>query len=114
GLDADMALIGAAERAMREGGLGPDQFFFAHRGGRHAEGPLAEVLSGYDSVTDTHPYWSAGTPQSMLIDEVESIWAAIAERDDWSPLESKIAALREMGEAHGEPPAPAGHVSDIT
>lgn len=114
GLDADMALIGAAEQAMREGGLGPDQFFFAHRGGRHAGGPLAEALSGYDSVIDTHPYWSAGTPQSMLIDEVESIWAAIAERDDWGPLESKIVALREMGEAHGEPPAPAGHVSDIT
>ena len=45
----------------------------------------------------------------MLIEEVEAIWSAIAERDDWGPLEAKIAAIRRMGEAHGIPPAPAGH-----
>ncbi len=45
----------------------------------------------------------------MLIDEVEAIWAAIAERDDWQPLYDKVAALRRMGDALGEPPAPAGH-----
>ena len=45
----------------------------------------------------------------MLIEEVEAIWAAIAERDDWQPLTAKIAAAREMGQALGEPPAPAGH-----
>ena len=48
-------------------------------------------------------------PQSMLIEEVEAIWAAIAERDDWQPLAAKVAAVREMGDALGEPPAPAGH-----
>jgi hypothetical protein len=36
----------------------------------------------------------------MLIDEVEAIWAAIAERDDWAPLHAKLAAIRRMGEAH--------------
>jgi len=45
----------------------------------------------------------------MLIDEVEAIWAPIAERDDWSSLHAKVAALRRMGEAHGAPPAPARH-----
>ena len=35
----------------------------------------------------------------MLIEEVEAIWAAIAERDDWAPFEAKIAAIRRMGEA---------------
>ena len=35
----------------------------------------------------------------MLIDEVEAIWAAIAERDDWDPFEAKIAATRRMGAA---------------
>jgi hypothetical protein len=45
----------------------------------------------------------------MHIDEVEAIWAAIAERDDWQPLADKIAALRTMGEAHGPSPSPAGH-----
>jgi hypothetical protein len=37
------------------------------------------------------------------------IWAPIAESDDWSLLEVKIAALRRMGEAHGPRPQPAGH-----
>ena len=36
----------------------------------------------------------------MLIEEVERIWSAIAERDDWAPFESKVEAIRRMGEAH--------------
>ena len=36
----------------------------------------------------------------MQIDEVEAIWAAIDERDDWAPLDVKLAAIRRMGEAH--------------
>ena len=109
GLERDMALIGAAERTMREGQLGPDAFFFAHRGGRNVAGELADALAGYAPMAGDHPYWSGAAPQSMLIEEVEAIWAAIAERDDWQPLTAKIAAAREMGQALGEPPAPAGH-----
>ena len=88
---------------------GPDAFFFAHRGGRGATGALAEALAGYAPSADDHPYWSGDAPQAMLIDEVETIWAAIAERDDWQPLADMVAAVRAMGEAHGEAPAPAGH-----
>ena len=105
----DLALIGAAERTMREARIGPDAFFFAHRGGRNAEGELAEALAGYAAMPDDHPYWSDEAPQSMLIEEVEAIWAAIAERDDWQPLAAKIATVRELGEALGEPPEPSGH-----
>ena len=93
---------------MREVDVGPDEFFFRHRCGRAAEGPLAEALAGYEPVAGDHPYWSGPAPQSMLIDEVEAIWSAIAERDDWQPLAGKVAAVRRMGEALGEPPAPAG------
>jgi len=35
----------------------------------------------------------------MPIDEVETLWAAIAEHDDWRPLETKLAAIRRMGDA---------------
>jgi hypothetical protein len=35
----------------------------------------------------------------MLIDEVEAIWAAIAEKDDWAPFEAKVGAVRRLGEA---------------
>ncbi len=109
GLEVDMTLIGAAEQAMRERKIGPDVFFFAHRGGRDAEGPLAEALEGYRTVVDDHAYWQGDAPQAMLIDEVEAIWAAIAERDDWQPLEAKIAAVRVMGHAMGIPPQPSAH-----
>ena len=40
----------------------------------------------------------APTPVTMLIDDVEALWAPIAENDDWSLFEAKtrdIAALRE-------------------
>ena len=36
----------------------------------------------------------------MHIEEVEAIWAAIDEADDWAALDAKIAAVRRMGEAH--------------
>ncbi len=111
GGEADGALVGAAERAMREAGIGPDAFFFRHRGGRGAEGALAEALAGRDEVPLDHNYWADGEPCSMLIDEVEAIWARIAEHDDWQPLYDKVAAVRRMGEALGSPPEPAGHVA---
>ena len=35
----------------------------------------------------------------MHIDEVEAIWSAIADDDDWKPFEAKVEAIRRMGEA---------------
>ena len=96
GTEPDSALIAAAEKTMREGEIGPDLFFFRHRGGREASGALAEALAGYQAVADDHPYWSGGAPEAMLIDEVEAIWSAIAERDDWQPLADKVEAVRRM------------------
>lgn len=111
GLEADFKLIEAAEQTMRERETGPDAFFFTHRGGRDASGALADALAGHEAAGDNHPYWSEGAPQAMLIDEVEAIWSAIAERDDWQPLTAKVEAVRQMGEALGEPPLPAGHTA---
>lgn len=109
GLDEDSQLVSACEKTMREGKAQPDAFFFAHRGGRDASGDLGDALADYTPVADMHDYWDDAAPQSMVIDEVEAIWSAIDERDDWQPLIDKVAALRRMGEAHGTPPRPAGH-----
>ena len=109
GLEVDAQLIAAAEQAMRSQAIGPDAFFLQHRGGRNAQGDLAAVLTGYEGVSDQHDYWRREQPESMLIDEVEAIWSAIAERDDWSLLAAKVDAVREMGAALGEPPVPSGH-----
>lgn len=108
GPNRDARLVGAAERAMREAALGPDLFFHHHRGGRHAEGALAQALEGYRPLPGQDDYWSRAQPESMLIDEVEAIWQAIADNDDWQPLADKIAAVRALGAALGEPPVPSG------
>ncbi|MBA4052283.1 MAG: selenoprotein O, partial [Erythrobacter sp.] len=105
GIEEDTQLVAGCEAQMRAGSVQPDAFFFAHRGGRG----LPEAFSHYRPVENGHPYWSDPAPQSMLIEEVEGVWAAIDESDDWTPLHAKVAALRRMGEAHGIPPEPAGH-----
>jgi uncharacterized protein YdiU (UPF0061 family) len=110
GVEADTQLVAACEQAMREGSLQPDAFFFAHRGARGgAEGALGEALGAYQPVASDHPYWADPEPQSLLIVEVEAIWDAIAQGDDWSPLLAKVADIRRMGAAHGPAPVPAGH-----
>ncbi len=109
GVEEDTKLVAACEKAMRDSKLQPDAFFFHHRGGMDADGELGEAFKPYIAKPDEHPYWDDDTPQTMLVDEVEAIWAAIDRDDDWSPLNSKIVALRRMGNAHGEAPTPAGH-----
>lgn len=110
GDEDDTRLVSLCEAAMHEARAQPDAFFFRHRGGRGgATGALGEALAAYAPIPLMHDYWSDDAPQSMLVDEVESIWAAIDEGDDWAPLHAKVAALRRMGEAHGAAPVPAGH-----
>jgi uncharacterized protein YdiU (UPF0061 family) len=114
GVEADTELVAACEAQMRAGAAQPDAFFFAVRqslgGGRgDPQGALGAALADYAPLPCDHPYWSDPAPQSMLIEEVEAIWAAIDRDDDWGPLHAKVAALRRMGAAHGPPPVPAGH-----
>lgn len=94
---------------MAESGEQPDAFFYRHRGGKDGDDELGDLLSTYRAVGGSHPYWSEGNPESLVIDEVEEIWSAIDERDDWQPLYDKVERLRRMGEAHGVAPAPAAH-----
>lgn len=108
--DSDKALARAMTRALATRATTIDRFFFDWRGGhRPADGPytgeafdaLASLLEGRQGAR-AHEYWSDDEPCSMHINEVEAIWTAIAERDDWSVLEGKIAAIRRMGEAMAE------------
>lgn len=110
GAEADAQLVAISEKAMRDSNAQPDAFFYKYRGGRNGEGELGEALSAYDPVEEASDFWKNSAPQSMLISEVETIWSAIAERDDWDPLHQKVTNIREMGMAHGKPPVPAGHL----
>jgi uncharacterized protein YdiU (UPF0061 family) len=100
---ADRALVQAIERGLRTNATGIDRFFFDAFGGTAPEGEaFAEVRAALNPYTARkprdHPYWQ-GESCSMLIDEVEAIWAAIDQRDDWEPFHDKIRRIRDMGAA---------------
>ena len=46
-----------------------------------------------------HAYFQLATPVSLVIDEVERLWAPIADNDDWSLFERKLADIADMREA---------------
>lgn len=66
--------------------------------------PVRSALRGYAPLPGAkigHSYFSRSTPCTMLIDEVEAIWAPIAESNDWSLFHAKLDAIAEMGDAFG-------------
>ncbi len=81
GLERDMELVATAEQEMKASGEAPDSFFHRRRFG------------------------ADGAPPTLVIEEVERIWSAIADADDWAPLAAQIAAIRELGAGLGPPPA---------
>lgn len=107
-------MIEVALRGMVASETPIDRFFFDWRGGDPRDGtdyagdhwtPFREAIAGFEpSGNKDHPYWCDPAPCSMHIDEVEAIWSAIDQRDDWEPLHAKVAAVRRMGEAHGDGP----------
>lgn len=105
GFEADAALIAAGERQMREQRLAPDAFFHRHRFGRAApaDGDWATALQGWEPRGNDDPLWSEAAPPSLVIGEVERIWTAIAERDDWTPFTTAVAEIRRLGHALGPP-----------
>ena len=98
------ALVGALEASR----TGLDRFWFDWRGGRRrapgydAAGFDAFVKLAGDyapSAPRDHPYWSDPAPCGLPIGEIEAIWSRIADADDWSAFDAKIAAIRRMGDA---------------
>ena len=101
-----------------------EQFFFDWRGGAlsaeraarspsaehyatEAFRPIADALEGFEPAEDvnlTHPYFARRTPRTMLIDEMEAIWAPIAEADDWGLFQSTLAEIAQMRDAYGIEP----------
>jgi hypothetical protein len=119
GAEADAELVQAAFRAFGEGGerLRWEPFFFdwfcgdearalaGPRGDLYAEPGFAEfrqALAGYaperpERLAD--PFFARPEPEELLIGEIEAIWAGIADADDWSAFEAKLAALETARQA---------------
>ena len=119
-VDQDLVFLQGLFDWLTQSQAGWDQFFHDWFGGgasaqRAAESPQAALYttSAFAPVRDglsartradaaarlSHPYFADATPHTMLIDEVEALWAPIAQRDDWSLFEAKLAQLREMRDA---------------
>ena len=85
----------SAERAARS----PSAQFYASESFR----PIADALEGYrpaDALNLDHPYFARERPRTMLIEEMEAIWAPIAESDDWGMFESTLSEIAEMRDAY--------------
>ena len=110
GAQADHALVEAAEKALIASGVVADRFFFDWMGRPALEEPTytADAFTAFRAAaahyaparSRDHAYWQGEGPCSMHIEEVEAIWAHIADKDDWAPLHAKIDAIRSMGEAY--------------
>jgi uncharacterized protein YdiU (UPF0061 family) len=114
-LDADVDLANAAFRALAEGGepLRWEPFFFDWFGGAASEvralaGPRAGLYGGEAFLKFREllasrepdrperllsPYFAGPEPEELLYEQIEALWAPIAEADDWSAFEAKLAAI---------------------
>ncbi|HEV2817855.1 MAG TPA: YdiU family protein [Allosphingosinicella sp.] len=103
-LARDLELVAAIEDALAKQNVTIDRFFFVRRGGRVGDDlpELAPLVAAREAVAGArdHPYWSDPEPCSLHIKEVEAIWSAIDQADDWAPLHAKIDSIRRMGAAH--------------
>lgn len=79
---------------------GPNGAFYQTDAFAALEGLLARFAPAADAHLD-HPYFAGERPVTLLIDEVEALWTPIAEADDWSAFEAKIAAIQAAREAYG-------------
>jgi serine/tyrosine/threonine adenylyltransferase len=112
----DLELVRTITMALGQGEVNIDRFFFDWAGGARrnvspADGfyagehfaPFVKAIANYAPTRPlSHPYWHGEAPCAMHIEEVEAIWAPIAEADDWSALTEKVEAIRAMGEAMGK------------
>jgi uncharacterized protein YdiU (UPF0061 family) len=123
GTDEDVDFVNAAFRALAEGGesLRWEPFFFDWFGGKaSADRALAgsrAALYGGEAFADFRrrleayqmdrperlgaPYFAQSEPEELLYDEIEAIWAAIAERDDWAPFNAKLERIEAARRAWG-------------
>jgi serine/tyrosine/threonine adenylyltransferase len=117
--DADELFSRAVWDFLAETRMSYDQFFFDWFGGiasrtrafrsfaaehyrRRSFEPVAQGFETFATARPElldHPVFARARPPTLVIDEIEALWRAIDERDDWSPFEQKIREIRELGAA---------------
>ncbi|MEO1027740.1 MAG: YdiU family protein [Pseudomonadota bacterium] len=114
--EADLEFVATLYAWLTESEISWPQFFFDWFGGalskeRAATSPHATayrddefvpILAGIEARSrDNEPrlnqaYFQRTGPTSLLIDEIEAIWAPIAEKDDWSLYEQKLEDIETL------------------
>jgi len=105
----DAQLLAAAGAHMVAANLSPDVFFHRFRAGRNASDFAAIAEHRPTPGALDHPLWNDTAPDNH-IETVETLWAAIDQRDDWQPLFAHIAHIHALGEALGPAPLAQGHL----
>ena len=118
--EADTELANALFKFLHETKAGFEQSFFDLYGGLASQTrwplspaaelyasdafiPLLDLLQHFmpeKHVNLEQAYFRRLKPCTMLIDEVEAIWAPIAAKDDWSVFAAKLSAIEEMAAAY--------------
>jgi uncharacterized protein YdiU (UPF0061 family) len=118
--EEEVSLAEAAFRTLGEGGpgLGWEGFFFDWFGGGEAralQGPRADLYLGEAALEFrkrlaefapdrperlADPYFARPEPETLLYDQIEALWAPIAEADDWSLFASKLEAIETARRAY--------------
>jgi len=125
GEEDDAALAQAAFKALAEGAerLRWEPFFFdwfTGGDGRAMAGPRAELygeapfaefrerIAAYEADRPerlAHPYFAGPEPEELLYDQIEALWAPIADGDDWSAFREKLERIEAARVAWGFTPA---------
>lgn len=107
-LDATLALLRDKGEALRWEPLFFDWFGGFSSGARALGGVRGKIYQGetFDAFRFAllehepdrperleHPMFAAPEPEEMLIEEVEALWSAIEQGEDWAPLHAKLARL---------------------
>jgi uncharacterized protein YdiU (UPF0061 family) len=119
--DADTALIRTLFTALREsrapfeavmfdlyGGLARlDKARKGPRSALYASAPFEALMAAW-MTTKPDPaarldarYFAGDEPATLLYDEIEALWAPIAERDDWSRFAAKLTEIDQVRLAYG-------------
>ena len=117
GRDQDEKLVRAYLEFMQDSLMPWEQVIFDHFCGEasfaraHARGYHGDTYKAFrDQLFDREPVLPArlkhrifkqDKPVSMVIEEVERVWDAIADTDDWAPLNRLLDDVSAIGEGYG-------------
>lgn len=124
GAEQDSRTFVSAMEFLEATGLSYDRFLFDWFGGiasktRALDGPAGAKYSGaafekFLTSLNEHPparaemlsdaYFQEDEPLTMVIGEMERIWAPIDSDDDWSQLEAAVQRIRHVGRLYGNDP----------